>query len=129
NATVPVSWRRAAGPGSSTAVTSATEFGDWHKVPGDTALKFFPASVHKTTWFRALVQGGGLTSAAAAAESSATLSTILKHANARCFLGGDPHLVAVQRTATAYPSAPTRQKGGDDTTFTPTDPNGSWPQF
>jgi hypothetical protein len=98
-------------------------------VAGDTASKFFPASVHKTSWFRGVVQAGGLTAAAAAAESSATLSTILKHANARCYLGGDPHLVAVQRSATAYPNAADRQKGGDDTTFTATDPNGAWRQY
>ena len=129
NSTGPVSWLRADWPGGSTAVTSVTQCGDWHKVPGDTSQKFFPASVHKTTWFRAMVQAGGLTLAAAQAESSATLNTIMKHANARCYLGGDPHLVAVQRTVAAYPNAADRQKGGDDSTFTPTDPNGAWKVF
>jgi hypothetical protein len=106
-----------------------TQCGDWHKVAGDPTPKFFPASVHKTTWFRAMVQAGGMTLAQAQAESSATLATIMKHANARCYLGGDPHLVAVQRTSTAYPNAADRQKGGDDTTFTATDPNGAWKVF
>lgn len=124
----PVSWLRADWPGYSTPVTSVPQCGDWHVVPGGQS-KFFPAAVHPTGWFRALVQSGGLTNSSARAESSATLATIMGHANARCYLGGDSHLVAVQRTATAYPTASDRQKGGDDTTFTPSDPNGSWSVF
>jgi hypothetical protein len=125
--TAPMSWLRADWPGYSAPVGSVTQCGDWHVAPGGQS-KFFPAAVHATGWFRALVQSGGLTSSAARAESSATLATIMGHANARCYLGGDPHLVAVQRTAAAY-AAGDRQKGGDDTTFTPSDPNGSWSVF
>ncbi|HEU4990179.1 MAG TPA: hypothetical protein VFT41_10385, partial [Gemmatimonadaceae bacterium] len=69
---------------------------------------------------------GGMTSTQASAEASATLGTIMAHAGARCFLGGDPHLVAVARTSALYPNAADRQKGGDDTTFTPVDAYGAW---
>lgn len=119
------SWLRGDYPGG-TSVASYTNCGDWHMVPGFANPKFFPASVHPTSWFRALVEAGGLSLAAAQSESSATVATIMQHAGARCYLGGDPHLVAVSRTAILYPNALDRQKGGDDTTFTPVDPNGAW---
>ncbi len=118
-------WLQSQWPGV-TNVGSYTNCGDWHAVPGAPDLKFFPAAVHPTTWFRALMQSAGLSYAAAAAESSATITTIMQHTNARCYLGGDPHLVAVARTATLYPLLSSRQKGGDDTTFTPVDAYGSW---
>src|SRR5205085_5554067 len=73
--------------------------------------------------------GGGLTLAAANTEQSAALNTIMQHGGARCYLGGDPHLVAVERTATLYPAASDRQKGGEDTTFTRTDSLGAWQSF
>ena len=62
----------------------------------------------------------------AVGESSADLKTIMAHAGARCFLGGDPHLVAVSRTSGTHPDPTTRNRGGEDTTFTPVDPRGQW---
>ncbi len=103
-----------------------TNCGDFHTVNGVSV--FFPVSVHKTTWFRTLVQTptGILTLAQAKAESSATATTIMGHAGARCYLGGDPHLVAVARTTALGYSTAAIQKGGSDTTFTPTDQYGAW---
>lgn len=106
-----VSWLRADWPGAS-SVSAVINCGDWHLTPLDTLPKFFPASIHPTSWFRQLVQNGGMTNAAARAESAATVSTILGHAGARCYLGGDPHLVAIARTGVAG------QKGGEDSTIT-----------
>lgn len=121
-------WLRGNWPGGST-VTSYKNCGDWHAVTPGGPLQFFPAAVHPTSWFKALMIAGGMTSTQAAAESSATVQTIMSHANARCYPGGDPHLVAVARTAALYPSAADRQKGGTDTTFTPVDAYGSWAKY
>ena len=122
-------WLRADWPASPT-VANVINCGDWHAVGG--VSKFFPAAVHPAAWFKTLLQtavasgGGGLTPAAAGTEQTATLQTILGHAGARCYLGGDPHLVAVARKSTQYPTASDRQKGGEDSTFTPIDSLGSW---
>ncbi|MDE3151305.1 MAG: hypothetical protein KGL93_03565 [Gemmatimonadota bacterium] len=118
-------WLRGDWPGTTTASSYLT-CGDWHPVTPGGPLKFFPAAVHNTTWFQSLMVAGGMTSTQASAEASATLGTIMAHAGARCFLGGDPHLVAVARTSALYPNAADRQKGGDDTTFTPVDAYGAW---
>lgn len=143
-------WLRGDYPSGSPPTTSAVNFcGDWHLArigAGGSAtdtLQFFPASVHSTTWFfNQIRQGiadknGGwnntkLDSAANAAKNE-TLSKMMTNANARCYLPGDPHLVAYERngpypdpinllnyTATAY------QKGGLDSTFTPVGVTGSW---
>lgn len=121
-------WLRGDWPGG-TSVSSYTNCGDWHAVPGSTDLKFFPAAVHPTSWFQQLMENAGMSDSAATAEQTASLSTIMQHPGARCYLGGDPHLVAVARTSTLYPNAADRQKGGDDTTFTPVDAYGSWIQY
>jgi hypothetical protein len=83
--------------------------GDWHDVAGKP--KFFPAAIHNTSWFGTLV---------GTADKTATLETIMKHAGARCFLGGDPHLVAVETS---------QQIGGDDNTFTASDTYGAWTKY
>ncbi len=130
-----VAWLRADWPGSGAALASVVNCGDWHAMGPTGALKFFPVSVHNTLWFRNLLNksaatgGGGLSLAAANTEKAANLSTIMQHANARCYLGGDPHLVAVARTAALYTDTLTRYKGGDDTTFTPVDAYGAWVQY
>jgi len=121
------SWLRADG------TASGLNCGDWHAVGGRS--KFFPAAIHRQTWFRDLLAlpvasgGGGLTTAAANAERDATTQTIMQHAGARCYLGGDPHLAAVERTPALYPLAADRQKGGEDTTFTRSDSLGTWQLF
>jgi hypothetical protein len=125
--------------------------GDWHYAPPkpvpagmqpDTALKFYPVSVHPQPWFRNQIDSGmvsrGSTAAAAKAyadaEMASTLTQILDNPNARCFLAGDPHLVATDRVELAakplpqigvYSAADVR-KGGSDTTFTPKGKYGEW---
>jgi len=114
---------------------SANTCGDWHAIGPAGKLKFFPQSVHNNTWFQNLLKqsaasgGGGLTSSQASAEKSASEGTIMGHANARCYLGGDPHLAAVERIAANYPDTLTRYIGGEDTTFTAVGKYGTWQQF
>jgi hypothetical protein len=117
-------WTRADGQG--TTVANVTQCGDWHPVVSGGPLKFFPASVHPTTWFRDLMVAGGMSTSSANSERDASLSTIMGHSNARCYLGGSPQLVAVERTAALGYATSAIQKGGDDTTFTPTDQFGAW---
>ena len=121
--------------------------GDYHmarvnNVAGTATMQFYPASVHNTSWFNAqMKQGlidGGMTSTLATtkanAEQTASLQTIMV-TNGRCFLPGDAHLVAVERssaytdpfTGLGYATAAI-QKGGMDTTFTPAGVYGSWKQ-
>ena len=137
-------WLRADWPsGSLPSASSIANCGDWHKVAGDTTLKFFPFAVHYhsgagNTWFDTVTAGGrpgGATTANIAASraeadsvktSNATFSGVLQHPNVRCFLGGDPHLVAVARTTALGYTNQQIHKGGEDTTFTPTDQYGSW---
>ncbi len=139
-------WLRADWPsGSLPPADSLTNCGDWHKVntSGDTTLKFFPFAAHyhsssSNTWFDTVTAGGrpgGVTAAnvaAARAEAdsvktnNATFSGVLQHANVRCYLGGDPHLVAVARTTALGYSNAAIHKGGEDSTFTPSDQYGAW---
>lgn len=90
--------------------------------------KFFPASVHNTAWFQALLVAGGMTPAQALDTSSASLHTIMNKATARCYLGGDPRLVSVERNSGGFTPAD-QQKGGDDTTFTANGARGSWARW
>jgi hypothetical protein len=126
-------WLRGDWPGPGSAVTSVLNCGDWHTVgqgPSRT-LRFFPAAIHPQSWFESLMEGsagsggGAMTTTAAQNEQNATLQTIMSHPNARCYLGGDPHLVAIARN-TAFWANSDKQKGGDDTTFTASDPRGAW---
>lgn len=121
-------WLRADWPGGSTT-SNYLNCGDWHAVTPGGPLEFFPVAVHNTTWFKNLMIAGGMSSSQANSEASASVQTILSHAGARCYPGGDPHLVAVARTSALYPSAADRQKGGTDTTFTPIDAYGSWTKY
>ena len=87
-----------------------------------------------------LIDGGtasGTATTLANNEQAATLQTIMSHQNARCYLPGDEHLVAVERSTNGatygynplnganYTTADI-QKGGMDTTFTPSGINGAW---
>jgi hypothetical protein len=135
-------------PGSPPSVGSVQLCGDWHFTrdttnanPASGALRFYPATVHDSLWFFNQVkqgyqdQGNSASTAdnLAKADTAATLTQILTKPNARCYLAGDSHLVAVERrttfidphTATNYKIGVIR-KGGTDTTFTPVGANGSW---
>lgn len=92
-------WLRADWPASATA-SNVKNCGDFH------GGKFYPAAVHSASWF---ASGNG--------DKNATLQTIMGHSGARCYLGGDPHLVAVETS---------QQIGGDDNTFTASDNYGAW---
>jgi hypothetical protein len=126
--------------------------GDWHATrvgvagaASTTTLQFFPVSQHNTTWFYNMYRQSladanpGWSSSTlnnnANGEKGASASTIMSHVNARCYLPGDNHLVAVERSTsvvytdprTALPYLVTDiQKGGMDTTFTPTGVYGAW---
>jgi hypothetical protein len=127
-------WLRADWPGGSTT-SNYLNCGDWHVIDGEN--QFFPVAVHHTSWFKSLLQThGGYSSTNATNEYNATVQTIMSHSGARCYPGGDPHLVAVARTTgindpatgSHYTTAAI-QKGGTDTTFTPVDQYGSWSKY
>lgn len=98
----------------------ARNCGDWHPVSGSAVQEFFPASSHATTWFRQAMQNAGMTLAAARAESAATVATIMQRPGARCYLGGDPHLVSIEAAGGAG------QRGGTASTFTASGQVGRW---
>ena len=96
---------------SSPQASNVSFCGDWHMArlngaAGTAVLQFYPAIVHNTTWFngqmkQGLIDGGTSSSTAttqANNEQAATLQTIMSHQNARCYLPGDEHLVAVERS-------------------------------
>lgn len=131
-------------PGSTQSLV--TMCGDFHYAPNSLGggLQFYPASVHTQTWFRDQIQQGYMNAlgwssskalSAANTEQANTLQGILGNPGARCYLAGDPHLVATDRSTTIvdpntgskYPSAAVN-RGGTDTTFTPVGLNGSWKQ-
>ena len=125
--------------------------GDWHRVWAtgantDTMPKFFPWAAHyhtndaahgvANTWFDTIVargMSGGINPSnvnTARAEADSVLvdtkfSAMLGHPNVRCYLGGDPHLVALHERRRSAANAAIH-KGGDDTTFTATDQYGAW---
>lgn len=136
-----VAWLRGDWPGGSGAkslptVASVENCGDWHNtinpVNGVVSMKFFPASVHPTTWFRdhLVTYGRSPTwnTTQANAEQGKDAKGIMSGANARCYLGGDPHLSAIARAGISSIPLFDRQKGGEDTTITTgTDAKGgSW---
>lgn len=117
-----------------TTKANASNCGMFYRVnaPGPAAImKFFPASVHGTSWMKTFLTTGGLSSTAANTIGSMTVQQIMAQAGARCFLGGDPRLAAEERIglptsgAGSYPTA-SQQIGGDTSTFTPTGMHGKW---
>ncbi|MGH7620255.1 MAG: hypothetical protein ACREPM_23815, partial [Gemmatimonadaceae bacterium] len=126
-----VNWLRGDWLGTSSTletIAQMTNCGDWHVINNGGIIDtlFFPGAIHPTTWFRQLMQSNGFSAAQAQAESAATVTTIMNRAPSsgppilaarppRCYLGGDPHLVAVARqTVAGYTNADIR-KGGSDT--------------
>lgn len=117
-----------------TTKTSARNCGASYRVALLGPRVFFPASVHLPTttggltWFKTLLIAGGMTNQQATDTSNATLTTIMKKSTARCYLGGDPHLVAEERNSGSFTNAQ-KQKGGDDTTFTVVGARGTWATY
>jgi hypothetical protein len=127
----------------------ANQCGDWHR---DTAtasnpnppLKFYPAAVHGSSWFRNWLTAPAVAVAVVVAVAVAVAnfgsvgavwghvtaanrdSAVLGRPNARCYLAGDPHLVAVERQGVAGYGPADVNKGGEDTTFTPAPNTGQW---
>lgn len=128
-----------------TTLSAVKLCGDFHYAPNTInggGLQFYPASIHSQGWFRDQIRQGYIDRYgwpaqraldSANAEQANTLRGILDNPGARCYLGGDPHLVAVDRatnitdprTGTFYLPADIN-KGGTDTTFTPVGQFGSW---
>ncbi len=134
----------------------ANNCGEWRYVQDDNGnleWEFFPVAVHHSAWYKTIVGSavGGSVPAAISAANAAEVTVVGAFAPAdtvsmtwvaknptrngsatelpRCFLGGDPHLVATERDTTA--AAPLRtgaqwgaqnwtygRRGGTDTTFT-----------
>jgi len=89
---------------------------------------FFPASVHNVNnvWFTNLLRAGGMTVQQSTDTANASIDDIMAKSTARCYLGGDSHLVAVERNNNNF-LAGAKQIGGDETTFTPVNGSkGSW---
>jgi hypothetical protein len=115
--------------------SSARNCGDWHTVMsgGATQWKFFPVSVHRDGWAQSLWQHGGFgsySSSAASSHGDRSVSNLMSpgsllsgQPSPRCFVGGDPHLVAVDGDASSNAAA---RIGGDNTTFTPSGDLGRW---
>jgi hypothetical protein len=106
--------------------------GDFHMIWANGQpphAEFFPVAAHQYTWFRSLLDtAGGYNWTDAGTESSASVTTIMKHTTnggARCYLGGDPHLVSVARHSGVWAKRD-QERGGLDTTFTASDSHGSW---
>jgi hypothetical protein len=125
--------------GALPSVASTINCGDWHAVDGTGVLKFFPAAVHSQgvkTWFDTLTAAGlpgGLSGATIAAnvatahaEGNSGISAIMMSPGARCYLGGDPHLAAIERDAAHGYTDAQMHIGGDNNTFTPSGPRGDW---
>jgi hypothetical protein len=93
--------------------------------PAAPIMKFFPASVHGTAWMKALLITGGMTSTQATNVGNYSLDQIMSQPTSRCYLGGDPMLVAEERNSGGFTVAQ-KQIGGDTSTFTPTGAHGKW---
>jgi hypothetical protein len=112
--------------------------GDWHWAPNAKGggQQFYPASVHDTDWFREELRRGyrdrnpGWTNQraidSAQVESANDLRGIMDNPGARCYLAGDPHLVAVDRSIALGYTLANIERGGTDTTFTPSGVYGWW---
>jgi hypothetical protein len=116
--------------------TTKTCGASYRVTPGGPKL-FFPASMHLpttlagVTWFKTLLIAGGMTAQQATDTSNASLNTIMTKTTARCYLGGDTHLVAEERNSAIFTAAQ-KQVGGDSATaatFTPIGAHGQWLKY
>ncbi|HXY30990.1 MAG TPA: hypothetical protein VEI06_09800 [Gemmatimonadaceae bacterium] len=106
--------------------------GDWHVDSATKTSKFYPVAIHNQAWFRALFNNKGLTDTVTAAGVPTVnqRDRIMANANFRCYPGGDPHLVAIERsTKVPTPANSAWQKGGEDTTFTDSTAFGYWQRW
>lgn len=105
--------------------------GDWHWSRKDGTWEFYPIAVHEQTWFRdSLTNTPGevndYDSNIRSSDFRAMMGTILGGSRPgrpapRCYPGGDPHLVAIERAGTSA-----GKRGGTDTTFTASGAKGAW---
>jgi hypothetical protein len=104
-----------------------TNCGDWHRDTPGGPLRFYPVNAHvPNSWFTTAIRTGepGLWPTATAANNhTSSMSTIMQRPGARCFLGGDPHLVFNENVGAAA------QRGGDRNTFTAVGLRGQWLQW
>jgi hypothetical protein len=113
--------------------------GDFH-VDSSGKARFYPVAVHNTLWFKnsfnvAHPVPGDKINVGTAIDDDAR-DGMMKGSgggtNFRCYMSGDPHLVAIER-AQRLPSPPVDvtqyQKGGEDTTFTDSTKYGYWQKW
>ena len=110
------------------SASSATNCGASYRTSSGGPKKFFPVAIHNNSWVKTLLQAGGMTSSQANDTINASLNTILSKGTARCYLGGDPHLVAVERNSSSFTNSQ-KQKAGEDTTFTANGDRGHWVKY
>jgi hypothetical protein len=110
--------------------------GDWHidstAVPR--RLTFWPIAVHNANWMWARFGGAPPADTfSTAVASNAKRDGIMTNASGfRCYLGGDPHLVAIERSKKLSLPAPVNadwQIGGEDSTWTDSTSFGWWQQW
>ena len=113
--------------------------GDWHvdslTVPAH--LTFFPVSEHNNlgggSWMEARFNGAPPADMyAGGGPSGNQRDLIMQNPGFRCYMRGDPHLVATERPNKLSLPAPVPadwQKGGEDTTFTDSTTFGYWVQW
>ena len=110
--------------------------GDWHidstAVPK--RLTFWPTAVHNANWMWARFAGKPPADTFNTALASVNKrDAIMANASGfRCYMAGDPHLVAIERSKKLSAPAPTLaswQKGGEDTTFTDSTSFGWWQKW
>jgi hypothetical protein len=112
---------------------TAANCGDWHRSSATAKWLFYPAAVHNVanTWFVDTIRANNtmtLTQAQthAGLAFAAIMTPVTGRPAPRCFLGGDPHLVAIERNDPARFTNAERFRGGEDTTFTSNGVRGRW---
>ena len=123
--------------------------GDWHTtgLGASRMTRFFPFALHRPSvaWFNTILTtaagagGPGMSAANATAHLNQNVATLMTNAVGavgsnnegvqRCYLGGAPQLVAIERYLVGGYAAAAYQKGGDDTTFTPIGRWGQWKTY
>ena len=121
---------------SSGAVAEDSLCGDFHTDSSGHA-NFYPVWVHNQAWFKSGPLFPGATWGAVNDEFVGTINSsardkMMQNASFRCYMSGDPHLVATERR-NRLPLGTLQnwewQKGGDDTTLTDSTKYGYWQQW